>query len=465
MNLNDKVIDDCAKGIELDPKYTKCYSRILKAYIVNGQFEKGLSYVTKAKENNLYDLESKDKVIQTMVNEIKEFYRLKESYDIAIDNYNKKSYSIACNYFNSLKDTCTKCDKIWLYLIECMIDSQKSFEVKDKIKMAVEKFPRISSDPNYIYFDAISDYFTGDLNTCKSKLDRLKLMDPSFVHLKSTLEYIDKAEDLKTKGNEAFKKGETEKAIELYNEALQLDSRNIEYNSKILGNRSACREKLKLYHQAYDDICESIEINENNAKSYLRRANILYHLEIYHESLQDYNKARQLDPYIQNMDEKIQYCNNKIKATKKKDLYDVLGVSKTATDNEIKKAWKKKSLSLHPDRMVGKSRSEKLIADKELRELNEANDILSDPKKRNQYDTNGFDEHGNVSEGCQGFNFGEGGMPGGIDISDIFQMFGGGMAGGMGGPGVRVNVGGMPGGFGGGSRSRRSGNGTTHFYM
>jgi tetratricopeptide (TPR) repeat protein len=92
-------------------------------------------------------------------------------------------------------------------------------------------------------------------------------MDPSFVHLKEIHEYIIKAEDLKTQGNECFKKGETEKAIELYNEALQLDSRNVEYNSKILGNRSACREKLKLYHQAYDDICEALEINENNAKS------------------------------------------------------------------------------------------------------------------------------------------------------------------------------------------------------
>lgn len=40
-------------------------------------------------------------------------------------------------------------------------------------------------------------------------------MDPSFIHLNSTLEYINKAEDLKTRGNEAFKKGETEKAIEL----------------------------------------------------------------------------------------------------------------------------------------------------------------------------------------------------------------------------------------------------------
>jgi len=55
-------------------------------------------------------------------------------------------------------------------------------------------------------------------------------------------------------------------------------------------------------------------------------------------------------------------------------------------------------------------------------------------------------------------------MPGGIDISEIFQMFGGGMGGGMGGPGIRVNMGGMPGGFGGGGGRRKSGNGGTHFY-
>jgi len=104
--------------------------------------------------------------------------------------------------------------------------------------------------------------------------------------------------------------------------------------------------------------------------------------------------------------------------------------------------------------MVGKSRSEKLIADKKLREINEAHDILTDKQKRNQYDQCGFDEHGNVNEGG-GFNFGD---TGGIDISEIFSMFGGG---GFGGPGVRVNMNGMPGGFGG---SRRSRNGNTTFF-
>lgn len=75
------------------------------------------------------------------------------------------------------------------------------------------------------------EYFIGDLNTCKSKFDKLNITDPSFVHLKKLQDYIAKAEDLKTRGNECFAKGKSDIAIELYNEALLLDQRNVEYNS------------------------------------------------------------------------------------------------------------------------------------------------------------------------------------------------------------------------------------------
>lgn len=64
--------------------------------------------------------------------------------------------------------------------------------------------------------------------------------------------------------------------------------------------------------------------------------------------------------------------------------------------------------------MVGKLRSEKLIADKELIELNEANDILSDPIKRQLQDINGFDEYGNVSKGCSRSTYSGSGMQGGM---------------------------------------------------
>ncbi|MEG0619876.1 MAG: DnaJ domain-containing protein, partial [Raoultibacter sp.] len=61
------------------------------------------------------------------------------------------------------------------------------------------------------------------------------------------------------------------------------------------------------------------------------------------------------------------------------DLYDVLGIAKGATEDEIKKAFRKKARELHPD--VNKAED----AEDKFKELNEAYDVLSDPNKRAQY--------------------------------------------------------------------------------
>lgn len=78
----------------------------------------------------------------------------------------------------------------------------------------------------------------------------------------------------------------------------------------------------------------------------------------------------------------------------KKDLYEILGVSKNASDEEIKKAFRKLSLKYHPDRQGGKSDKEKKEAEEKMKEISAAWTILSDPEKKHQYDTYGtYDEN------------------------------------------------------------------------
>ncbi len=64
-----------------------------------------------------------------------------------------------------------------------------------------------------------------------------------------------------------------------------------------------------------------------------------------------------------------------------KDYYDVLGVARNASDAEIKKAFRKLARKYHPD--VAK---DKTTAEDKFKELNEANEVLSDPEKRRKYD-------------------------------------------------------------------------------
>ena len=118
----------------------------------------------------------------------------------------------------------------------------------------------------------------------------------------------------------------------------------------------------------------------------------------------------------------------------KRDYYEVLGVSKTATDDEIKKAYRKIAIKYHPDRNPGNKEAEE-----KFKEAAEAYDVLHDQQKRQQYAQFGFN--------APGGGFGDGG--GFSSMDDIFSMFGD-IFGGHGGGGF-----GGFGGFGGGGGARR----------
>ncbi|MDD3188587.1 MAG: molecular chaperone DnaJ [Fermentimonas sp.] len=123
----------------------------------------------------------------------------------------------------------------------------------------------------------------------------------------------------------------------------------------------------------------------------------------------------------------------------KRDYYEILEVSKTATAEEIKKAYRKKAIQYHPDKNPGDKSSEE-----KFKEAAEAYEVLSDQNKRARYDQFG---HAGVGGAASG------GFGGGMSMDDIFSQFGdifGGHFGGFGGFG----------GFGSSQRGRRMNRGS-----
>ncbi len=117
-----------------------------------------------------------------------------------------------------------------------------------------------------------------------------------------------------------------------------------------------------------------------------------------------------------------------------KDYYKILGVERTASADEIKRAYKKVAIKYHPDRNPGNKEAEE-----KFKQAAEAYDVLRDPEKRQRYDQFGADGV-NGAGGFGGFNAESG------DLNDIFRhfsdIFGGSFGGGFGG-------------FGGGSAEPR----------
>ena len=111
--------------------------------------------------------------------------------------------------------------------------------------------------------------------------------------------------------------------------------------------------------------------------------------------------------------------------TQKRDYYDILGVPKNASDDDLKKAFRKLAFQYHPDR------NKESGAEEKFKEINEAYQVLSDPEKRSQYDRFGHAGLSGSASGGDGF----GGFSG---FGDIFDSFFGGS------------------GFGGSTRNRNS---------
>lgn len=97
----------------------------------------------------------------------------------------------------------------------------------------------------------------------------------------------------------------------------------------------------------------------------------------------------------------------------KRDYYEVLGVDKKASEDEIKKAYRRIAIKYHPDRNPGDKQAEE-----KFKEAAEAYDVLHDPKKRQQYDQFGFNGPAGMG-GFEGFGSGCG-----FSMDDIFSMFG-----------------------------------------
>lgn len=153
---------------------------------------------------------------------------------------------------------------------------------------------------------------------------------------------------------------------------------------------------------------KALELDPSFVKVLRRRAEAYLKLEKYQEAVNDLRAALELDSSNQEIRRDLHNAERELKKSSRKDYYKILGVSRDATESDIKKAYRKLALQHHPDKNSGDSEAEV-----KFKEIGEAYAILGDPAKKQRYDS-GVDLDG----------MGNGGMDfDSVDPSLFFQMF------------------------------------------
>jgi DnaJ family protein C protein 7 len=176
--------------------------------------------------------------------------------------------------------------------------------------------------------------------------------------------------------------------------------------------------KLKNWDEAVGYATKAIEINPKHAKSFAVRANLYKDKDMFEEAIRDYDNFLKSDPKNVEIKNELHRTKIALAQSKKKDYYKILGVSRNATEDELKKAYKTLAKAHHPDRHSNATQIEQKKQEKLFKDLGQAYAVLSDPTKRRKYDMGAYDENssGDGFSSAAGFNAG-------FDPSMFFSAF------------------------------------------
>ena len=349
--------------------------------IQEGSLHEGLIYLKKIRK-----IDREEPAILAEIEQCEKLIEYKHELD---DNKIINDWNKCYDLSSKLIKKCNKCLEIKLLYLESMVNS---YQIDEALTFYKNDLDTKEQKLDNVQFLITKAYFNdGKYEKSKQLLMNL-ISNTKDINLiektKKLSEKLEQIEVLKEKANKFYKNNNFNDAINVYNELLSLDNNNKIFNALILSNRSLCYYKKSDYFNALHDINASIKLNDKYWKSFQRRANINIRLKYSEQAKEDLRRVLELDPSNSDARKTLEGI---LKGERNKgtyNLYNILGVSQNATFEEIRKEYKKLAFKWHPDKN-NDTEEKKIFAEKKFKEINEAYNILNDPKKRDYYDKTG----------------------------------------------------------------------------
>ena len=427
---------DCNKAISIDDKNAKYYFRKATALKGLGQIESAIKTYNDGLACDPKS-ETAKKDLELLVTAKTELPMLKSMVEQG------KNRDVLTRVDSFIKSMGSNFRDLNLLKIECLINL---YRVEDAYNLSNSMMRTVGQgDVELLGLRARCFFTMGDIDNAFKHLQQAVRSDPDNTKIRGEYRKVKAIEESKSTGDSAFRQGNFAEAVEKYSTCIDLAKESRLFRSKVFLNRATALSKLEKFKESVNDCNQAIAHNKEYVKAYLRRAESYQalgepeHIQKSIEDLQEAEKLEKEETAQKSISQKLKKAKVMLKRSKKKDLYKVLGVGPTATESQIKSAYRKKALKFHPDKQSGASEEAKKEAEKNFKSVGEAYDILSDPEKKARYDS-GVDvedmDNPHAGAGGHGHGHGMGGGMGGIDPNILFQMFmqqQGGMGGGMGG--------------------------------
>jgi DnaJ family protein C protein 7 len=240
--------------------------------------------------------------------------------------------------------------------------------------VAISLLRENNQDPDALLLRARAYYGQGDNDQALKYLKMTLGLDPDSKQAIKLLRLVQKMVRTKEEGNAAFKAKNYQRAVELYTQVLEFDPNNKDANAKVLQNRAQARLALKDYDNAIEDCTEALRLAPGYTKAQKIRAKAYGSAGNWDEAVKDYKNVAEANPGEKGIQEDIRHAEFELKKSKRKDYYKILGVGKDASDQEIKKAYRKMAIQHHPDKNPDARNDDK------FKEIGEAYETLIDPQ-------------------------------------------------------------------------------------
>ncbi|RWR85902.1 dnaJ protein P58IPK isoform X1 [Cinnamomum micranthum f. kanehirae] len=408
-----QALEDLNAAIEADPTLSQAYWHRASALRQLCRYEESESDYKKF-------LELKPGTA-TAEKELSQLLQAKNGLETAFTLFDSGDFAKALEYI----------DKVVLVFSPACL---KAKFLKVRLLLAVKDFSTAISETGYLLKEDENNlealllrgrayYYLADHDVALRHFQKGLRLDPEHSELKKA--YFGMKNLLKkTKSAEDnVAKGKLRLAAEEFKAALALDPRHTAHNVHLYLGLCKVLVQLGRGKDALNSCTEALNIDEDLVEALAQRGEAKLLTEDWEGAVNDLKTAAQKSPQDMNIREALMRAEKSLKLSKRKDWYKILGVSRSASVAEIKRAYKKLALQWHPDKNVD-NRGE---AEAKFQEIAAAYEVLGDEDKRVRYDRGEDIEDMGMGQGGGGFNpFGAGGQ------QYTFHFEGGGFPGGFG---------------------------------